>query len=150
MNIEQAVKHGKHWLAAGWVWDAGQVALVYVSGRWETWSVPGSDIGSWPLWTRGLSMVPDMRNRGTLGHALGQVQDAWGCDEWRRLTIECAGRGWCIIIRNARHRPPSRAQPGWDLDSVAHPRYRNTPGPFGNNEFPCMADALLAARRAAP
>jgi len=139
MNIEQAVKHGKHWLAAGWVWDAGQVALVYTSGRWETWSVPGSDIGSWPLWTRGLSMVPDMRNRGTLGHALGQVQDAWG-DESISVFAVCTGRHSGVWTCE------------WHVDSALAASGGHHASRWGNRPIrrADKAEALLAARRAAP
>lgn len=85
-----------------------------------------------------------------LGCLLALAQCAWGCDEWRRLTIEVAGAGWCVIVRNGRHRPSGRARPGWDLDHVAHPRYLNSVGPLGANEFATYGLALAAALLAAP
>lgn len=84
------------------------------------------------------------------GVLLGLVREAWGCDAWRRLTIEPAGAGWCIVLRNGRHRPPGRAHAGWELDRIAHPRYLGESGPLGANEFATEADALLAALEAAP
>jgi hypothetical protein len=96
------------------------------------------------------SKRPDIDHAGTQGEMLAVVRKAWGCDEWRRLTIEVAGAGWCVIVRNGRHRPPSRARPGWDLDPFAHPRYRGEVGPFGTNEFATEGLALAAALLAAP
>jgi len=86
------------------------------------------------------------------GVLLALVREAWGCDAWRRLTVEPAGGEWCIVLRNGRHRPPSRAGASWELDAVAHPRYVSEmhSGPFGRNEFALEAEALVAALEAAP
>jgi hypothetical protein len=94
--------------------------------------------------------VPDLTDAATLGCLLQLVREAWGCDEWRRVTIEPAGAGWCVVVRNGRHRPPSRSTPGWDLDRHAHPRYRDVSSPLGSNEFTSESEALVAALLAAP
>lgn len=36
------------------------------------------------------------------------------------------------------------------LTKVAHPPYLNVPAPFGDNEFPSRAAALVAALKVAP
>ena len=86
------------------------------------------------------------------GILLDLVRDAWGCDQWRRLTVEPAGGGWCIVLRNGRHRPPSRAQEGWTLDPAVHMRYVSEidRGPFGRNEYATEDEALACALEAAP
>lgn len=93
--------------------------------------------------------LPVFSDRATMGCLLALARRAWGCDDHRRLTIEPAGAGWCVVVRNGRHRPPSRAQPGWDLDRVAHPPYRNSPRVF-LDEYPTEEAALVAALKAAP
>lgn len=92
--------------------------------------------------------LPDLDDAATLGWLLALVREVWRCDEYRRLTIEPAGAGWCIIVRNGRHRPPSRARPSWDLDKTAHP-LRGIPPPFGDNDFATEAEALVTALEAA-
>ena len=121
------------WLRAhGW-FDVGDEARRALAKQWaETSRVYGED------------------SEAALGCLLGLARKAWGCDEHRRLTVEVAGSGWCVIVRNGRHRPPSRAMPGWDLDPICHPRYRNVQGPFGDNEFTTERLALAAALQAAP
>ena len=95
-------------------------------------------------------LLPDLDDPATLGCLLALVREAWGCNEWRRLTIEPAGEGWCVVLRNARHRPPSRARGGWDLDPIAHPRYKDIVGPFGANDFDSETEALVSALECAP
>ena len=77
------------------------------------------------------------------------MREAWGCDDYRCLTIDVAGAGWCVIVRNGKHRPPSRARPGWSLDAQAHP-LRGFEQPFGDNEFDTEAEALVMALESAP
>jgi len=73
-----------------------------------------------------------------------------GCDEWRRLTVEPAGKGWCICLRNARHRPPSKSSGGWDLDKEIVPAYLGQDGLLGRNEFDTEEEALLAVLEVSP
>jgi hypothetical protein len=92
-------------------------------------------VNSWP---------PDLSDPATLGCLLALVREAWGCDDWRRLTIEPAGAGWCIAVRNGRHRPPSRARPlpgrAWEVCMGAR----------GLALCATEAEALVAALEAAP
>lgn len=92
--------------------------------------------------------IPDLADFATIGCLLMLVREAWGCDEYRRLTLEPAGKGWCCILRNGRHRPPSRAKGGWDLDGVAHSRYTSIPSILGipyNSEVEALSAALQSA-----
>jgi hypothetical protein len=109
-------------------------------------------VGEAPAWgwpADGSGWLPDVTDPATVGCLLFLVREAWGCDAFRRLTVEPAGAGWCCILRNGRHRPPSRAHAGWDLDPVAHSRYRDVPSKLGG-EFPTEVAALLAALQRAP
>ena len=101
-------------------------------------------------WRLASELLPDLDDAATLGCLLALVREAWICDEWRRLTVEPAGKGWTVILRNARHRPPSRASGGWNLDAKMHPRYSGEVGPLGLNEFPSEAAALVAALLGSP
>lgn len=93
--------------------------------------------------------LPDFDDPLTAASVLILARAAWGCDAYRRLTIEPAGAGYCLVLRNARHKPPSRAQPGWDLDPVSHPRYRDVLSPWAP-EYPSELEAALAALETAP
>lgn len=93
--------------------------------------------------------IPDITDSATMGCIVALVREAWGCDEWRRLTVEPAGAGWCVVLRNGRHRPPSRARPGWDLDKHAHRFWPGFHGPLAVMECATEAELLLAALEAA-
>lgn len=108
----------------------GELAWARVSAKW-------------------MSGLPDLTDPPTLRCLLELVREAWGCDGFRRLGVEPAGRGCCVVVRNGRHRPPSRSQGGWDLCKQAHPP-RGLPQPFGRNVFDTEAEALVAALEAAP
>lgn len=102
-------------------------------------------------WYDGSSapFFPDVTDSGTFGALYVLSRRAWGCDEYRRLTVETAGSGWCVILRNGRHRPPSRAQPSWVLDALVHPPYMNMAGPF-RSSYPTEEEALVEAIEKAP
>lgn len=81
MTLDEAIDHGRAWVDAGWTWAQCQ-AVLFISddGVTEGWIGPHDTHRlriDGPVWV-GVEIVPDLRNRGTLGHALGQVRDAWG------------------------------------------------------------------------
>lgn len=119
------------------------VRVTTTSHRLYRPATDAQDVPSWPDW------LPDLADDATRGALLALARKAWNCDDYRRLTIEPAGAGFCVVVRNGRHRPPSRAQPGWDLDRVAHPPYRNSQRVL-LDEYPTEAAALVAALKAAP
>lgn len=92
---------------------------------------------------------PDETDGATVGALLAAVREAWKCDDYRRLTIDLAGDGFWVVLRNGWHRPPSRARAGWILDPVLHPRYMNVPRPLAD-KYPSEWAALMAAWEAAP
>ena len=76
-TVEQWVEHGREWLAAGWTWSAGQIAIASWpeddgSVEYERCIVP------WGGFRVLDNVVPDMRDAGTRGHALALVQVEWG------------------------------------------------------------------------
>lgn len=133
----------------GWRWMPG-MRLQNPSTDSTLYHTYRLDDSGWTDPRHGLVWLPDLTDPATLGCLEALVCEAWGCDQWRRLTVEPAGAGWCVIVRNGRHRPPSRAHPGWDLDGHAHPRYRNVMSPLGDNMFATKAEALVIALEAAP
>lgn len=145
MTLDDAIEHGRAWVAAGWTWAPGQVAISWVDGLERHACIgvvtaithDGSIIGfahigggHGPL----PMMVPDLRDRGTLGHALGQVRDAWGD---RHLHVV-----------------------PWKCRRPVNPEFSHKVGFYlcriGGAPLDCArvgyseAEALLAARRAAP
>lgn len=89
---------------------------------------------------------PDLEDPATLGCLRKLVEDAWGASPSRRVTVEPAGAGWRVVVRNARHSSYSKAHPGWDLDCIAHP-LQSVPQPY---EFPTEIEALIVALKNAP
>jgi hypothetical protein len=73
-TAEEAIAHGREWLAVGWVWEPGQACCL----------------GDGAAYTK----APDMRNPGTRGHALAQVREAW---DNPRLFVEWVGDGWRVM-----------------------------------------------------
>lgn len=140
-TIEQWVEHGREWLAAGWTWAPGQVAILpnlhtavvsrVAEGRpmfTETLPVGNGELTYIEYYGQPTAFdsdaVPDMRDAGTRGHALDQVRKAWGSP-----GMHPARDGQLWLIRDC----------GGGLIE----------GPHGTAFF-CEAEALLAARRAAP
>lgn len=132
MTLDEAIEHGRAWVAAGWTWAQGQAVLFITDdGVTEGWI--------WPHDTHrlridgpvcvGVEIVPDMRDRGTLGHALGQVCDAWDDHDLSPGRVDANApkhRGyWFVTSWQQLYRPVA----GYALTK---------------------AEALLAARRAAP
>jgi len=137
MNIEQAIEHGRAWVAAGWIWERGQVAIANDNGVWRDYVVVRVIDGR-PAVCFGLMLphdtVPDMRNRGTLGHALGQVRDAWGSP-----GLYVAHDEPSLLRRGG----PNHGQKLWRLLGLGS-------GRLVDERYASEAEALLAARRAAP
>ena len=138
-TIEQWVEHGRRWLAAGWTWKRGQIALAEDDdGRWRTLVVTGVAANARPL-CYGAPMpsgaVPDLRDPGTRGHALALVRELWKCPDAR---AEHPPDGWRIVGRLDWLNPPRLSA------SAGHTYVLGIPG------APTEHEALLAAREAAP
>ena len=130
MNTKQAIEHGRRWLAAGWTWKPGQVAIAMdSSGEWSQVLITNVSPDGSPLShvRPRPNAVPDMRDDGTLGHALGQVREAWACAWCSEVWTTYTGDGRWFVWRSV----PMSAD-----EVIAGGRSR--------------AVALLAAREAAP
>ena len=95
----EAIAHGREWLAVGWTWKRGQVAVT-PDGQLPV--IVRVSVRGVPL-ACGLETaggVPDMRDPGTRGHALAQVREAWG-DEG--MGTESDGMTWAITDGNLDH-----------------------------------------------
>ena len=145
MVLEVNLIDEKYWEILGrqtvtydkWRWMGGMLIQGTVQGAMRLQDGEGyhRDSDAWP----------DFRDPATFGCLLVLTREAWGVNEWRRLTVEPAGDSWCIVLRNGRHRPPSRSIPAWDLDTSITPRYRGVKGALGENFFPTEAEALAKA-----
>ena len=109
-TTEEAIAHGRQWLAAGWTWMPGQVILIVagdgsavrtvVCALYDGRPVHVAHYGGGPLLGARGVCAPDMRDPGTRGHALAQVRAAWG-DEG--MGTESDGMTWAITDGNLDH-----------------------------------------------
>ena len=132
-TIEQWVEHGRAWRSLGWAPASISWAAILIGKRGDThcaYSTSGLLRSDGTVYSDYfVEWVPDMRDPGTRGHALAQVRDAW--DEPFLFT--------------------SVVDDGEDFDDDALQWTVTGPeqGP-GIDFYPSEAEALLAAREAAP
>jgi len=123
-TTEQWVEHGRAWRALGWAPSSVSWAAILIGMRGDTCSAYSTSGLLRPDGTvysdYWVEWVPDMRDPGTRGHALALVREAWG-DEFAQAIHD--GSGWRLVGALEYH------------------------GLYG---FPSEAEALLAAREAAP
>jgi len=138
MDVNQAIEHGRRWIAAGWKWAPGQVVIWFdTDGELCRRIVYGVGSNGLQLPTFGVGFpqnaVPDMRDDGTRGHALGQVREAWGSPGMYAAHDEPS------LLRRG---DPDPGEKLWRVRGLGS-------GKLVDQRFASESEALLAARKAA-
>ena len=125
-TTEQWVEHGRAWRALGWAPSSVSWAAILIGMRGDTCSAYSTSGLLRPDGTvysdYFVEWVPDMRDPGTLGHALALVREVWGSSSISVRWCESMGE-WCC---------EDDVENGWRFWRASE------------------AEALLAAREAAP